>query len=168
MLGTRLDIVFAVTQLTHHTSNSSQDHLNKVLYICHYLVNTQHYSLVYSRDSKLRIYACTDSDWASNPKDQKSQTRYFLMIAGSAFSWILRAQKAVVLFSTEAEYIALLDCSCQCIWIHLIQTELNYRFGPIHISGDNQGLIFMSSNPVTESRNKHIDIHFHAIQNFVT
>jgi len=25
----------------------------------------------------------------------------------------------------------------------------------------------MSSNPVTESRNKHIDVHFYAIQDFV-
>jgi len=167
MLGTRPDIAFAVTQLARHTSNSSQDHLNKALYICCYLVGTQRYSLVYSGDSKLGIYTCTDSNWASNPEDQKSQTGYFLMIAGGAFSWILRAQKTVALSSTEAEYMALSDCSRQCVWIHSILTELGYRFGPIHISGDNQGSIFMSSNPVTESRNKHIDVCFHAIQDFV-
>jgi len=30
------------------------------------------------------------------------------------------------------------------------------------------GFIFMASNPITESCNKHIDIWYHAIQDFVT
>ena len=60
MLGTQPDITFAVTQLAHHTTNPSQDHLNRVYYICHYLVGTQNYALVYKGDSKLRVYICTD------------------------------------------------------------------------------------------------------------
>jgi len=131
-------------------------------------VGIQCYSLVYSGDFKLGIYACIDSDWTSNPEDQKLQTGYFLMIVGSAFSWTLRTQKTVALSSTKAEYMALSDCSHQCVWIHSILTELGYRFRPIHISEDNQGSIFISSNPVTESRNKYIDVCFHAIWDFVT
>jgi len=46
MLGTRPDIAFAVTHLSHHAVNPSQDHLNKTLYICHYLIGTSTYSLV--------------------------------------------------------------------------------------------------------------------------
>ena len=34
MLGTRPDIAFAVTHLSRHSANPSQDHLNKALYIC--------------------------------------------------------------------------------------------------------------------------------------
>jgi len=34
MLGTRPNIAFAVTHLSRHATNPSQDHLNKVLYIC--------------------------------------------------------------------------------------------------------------------------------------
>jgi len=46
-----------------------------------------------------------------------------------------------VLLSTEAKYIALSDCSQQCVWVRSILTELEYKFGPIHISRDNQGSI---------------------------
>ena len=46
MLGTRPDIAFAVTHLLRHSANPSQDHLNKALYICHYLIGTSTYSLV--------------------------------------------------------------------------------------------------------------------------
>ena len=34
MLGTRPNIAFAVTHLSRHSANPSQDHLNKALYIC--------------------------------------------------------------------------------------------------------------------------------------
>jgi len=124
--------------------------------------------MVYSGNSKLGIYMCTNSDWASNPQNWRSQTRYFLMIAGGTFSWTSRTQRTVVLSFTETEYMALSNCSWQCVWIHSILTELGYRFGPIYISRDNQGSIFMASNPVTKSCNKYIDIHFHAIQDFIT
>jgi len=90
------------------------------------------------------------------------------MIAGGIFSWATRAQRTVALSSTEAEYMALSDCSCQCVWIRSILLELSYSFGPIPISNDNQGSIFMASNPITKVRNKHIDVRYHAIRDFVT
>ena len=34
MLGTRLDLAFAVTKLSQFASNPSEDHLNHALYIC--------------------------------------------------------------------------------------------------------------------------------------
>jgi len=40
MLGTCPDIAFTIIQLTRHTVNPSQDHLNKALYIYHYLART--------------------------------------------------------------------------------------------------------------------------------
>ena len=67
MLGTRPDIAFAVTKLAQYASNPSEDHLGKALYICRYLVGTQHYRLTYDGASGQGISACTDSDWASDP-----------------------------------------------------------------------------------------------------
>ena len=131
-------------------------------------MGTQDYALIYKGESRLRVYACTDSDWASNPKDWRLQTGYFITVAEGAFSWVSKAQRTVVLFSTEAEYMALSDCAWQCVWICSILLEIGYSFGPIPISGDNQGSVFMASNPITELWNKHIDVCFHAIQDFVT
>lgn len=63
--------------------------------------------------------------------------------------------------------MALSDCSCQCIWIHSLLNELGYNFGAIQVNSENQGLIFIAKNLVTESQNKHIDVCFHAIHDFV-
>ena len=83
------------------------------------------------------------------------------------FSWQSRQQTNVAYSSTEAEYIALSDCSKQVVWIWTIMEELGYFLEPIPICGDNQGSIFMADNAVTESCSKHIDLQWHGIRNYV-
>ena len=63
--------------------------------------------------------------------------------------------------------MALSDCSHQVVWMHTLLGELSYNLKPIPICGDNQGLIFISSNPVTEKRSKHIDIRYHYIREVI-
>jgi hypothetical protein len=163
MLGTQPDISFVVTQLAQHAANPSKEHLNRALYICRYLVGTQNYQLTYDGSSGMGFSAVTDSDWASNTTTRRSQTGFFVKLANGLISWTLHAQKTVALSSTEAEYMALSDCSRQVVWMHTLMGELGYHLKPIPICGDNQGSIFISSNPVTEKRSKHIDIRYHYI-----
>jgi len=117
MLGTRPDIAFAVTHLSHHAANPSQDHLNKALYICHYLIGSSTYSLVCNGGSSAGLIACTDSDWGSDATSHLSQTGFYLKLADGLISWTSHAQKTIVYLSTEAEYMALSDCTCQVTWI---------------------------------------------------
>ena len=63
--------------------------------------------------------------------------------------------------------MALSDCSRQVVWMHTLLGELGYDLKPIPICGDNQGSIFISSNPVTEKRSKHIDIRYHYIREVI-
>jgi len=163
MLGTRPDIAFAVTHLSRHAANPSQDHLNKALYICRYLIGTSTYSLVYNGGSGAGLIACTDSDWGSDPTSRLSQTGFYLKLADGLISWTSCAQKTIAYSSTEAEYMALSDCAHQVTWIRSLLGELGYKLKAIPICGDNQESIFMASNPVTEPRFKHIDIHYHGI-----
>jgi hypothetical protein len=167
MLGTRPDISFAVTKLAQYAANPSQEHLDKALYICRYLVGTSQYRLSYDGESGQGLMACADSDWASDPTQRRSQTGFFLKLAGGLISWTSRAQKTVALSSTEAEYMALSDCSRQVVWMHTLLGELGYHLKPVPICGDNQGSIFIASNPVTEKRSKHIDIRFHYIREVI-
>jgi hypothetical protein len=45
--------------------------------------------------------------------------------------------------------------------------ELGYSLQPVPICGDNQGSIFIASNPVTEKRSKHIDIRYHYVREVI-
>jgi hypothetical protein len=167
MLGTRPDIAFAVTKLAQFAARPSEEHFTKALYICRYLRGTSKYCLTYDGTSGQGLIACTDSDWASDPQKRRSQTGYFLKLAGGAISWTSRAQKTIALSSTEAEYMALSDCSRQVVWMHTLMGELGYVLKPVPICGDNQGSIFIASNPVTEKRSKHIDIRYHYIREVI-
>jgi transposase InsO family protein len=167
MLGTRPDISFAVTKLAQYSANPSEDHLSKALYICHYLVGTQNYRLTYDGASSQGLNATTDSDWASDATNRRSQSGYFVKLAGGPISWTSRAQKTIALSSTEAEYMALSDCSRQVVWMHTLMGELGYTLTAVPICGDNQGSIFIASNPVTEKRSKHIDIRYHYVREVV-
>jgi hypothetical protein len=88
-------------------------------------------------------------------------------MAGGIISWRSHAQKTVALSSTEAEYMAISDCSRQAVWIKTLFTELGIKLNAVPIYGDNQGSIFIGSNPVQESRSKHIDIRYHFIRECV-
>ena len=60
--------------------------------------------------------------------------------------------------------MALSDTSRQIVWIQSLFHELGYQLRQIPICADNQGSIFIGSNPVQERRTKHIDIRYHYIR----
>ena len=93
----------------------------------------------------------------------KSTTGYFLKMAGGIFSCKSYSQKTVALSSTEAEYMALSDCSQQCFWVQQLLGELRINIPTMTICRDNQGSLFIAQNPITEKRSKHIDIRYHYI-----
>jgi hypothetical protein len=62
MLGTRLDIAFAVTKLAQQSANPTKDHLSKAKHILAYLNSTCNYKLDYDGKSSLGLVAFVDSD----------------------------------------------------------------------------------------------------------
>jgi hypothetical protein len=87
MLETCPDIVFAVTKLSQHATNPSEDHLNRALYVCHYLRGTSNYALVYDGPGNGGLKAYADSEWGLDPYNCKSTTGYMVTLAGGIFVW---------------------------------------------------------------------------------
>jgi hypothetical protein len=167
MLGTRPDIAFAVTKLAQFAANPSKEHLDKAKYVLRYLAGTAKYALVYKGASNKGLIAYTDSDYAADPVKRRSTTGYLFKLANGIISWQSRAQKSIALSATDAEYMALSDCSRQAVWIQNIFTELGLQVGLTQICADNEGGIFIASNPVQERRTKHIDVRFHYVRDLI-
>jgi hypothetical protein len=167
MIGTRPDIAYAVTKLSQFAANPNKDHLDRAMYICRYLLGTSDYALVYDGKSDGGLLAYADSDWASDPITRKSTTGYLVKLANGVFCWNSRVQKSITLSSTEAEYMSLADTSRQLVWIRSLFEEIGIILAPIPLCGDNQGSIFLASNPVQEKRIKHIDIRYHYIREVI-
>ena len=90
----------------------------------------------------------------------KEQTRHYYVN--------FQQQEHIAHSSMAAECISLSDCGRQGKWLWQLLGELGYNLHPIPVCSDNQGSIFMASNPVTKARSKHIDIKWHSIQEVVS
>ena len=163
-LGTRPDIIYAVILMSQFSSNPSQEHIQKALYIVKYIAHTLNVKIVYSAKGNNKFRAYADADWAADRNTRRSINGYVLMLAGGAVAWTSRKQKTVALSSTEAEYISLSDAARQIAWVENLFYEIGAPIKSILLSVDNQGAIFWAQNPAQEHRSKHIDIRYHFVR----
>ena len=168
MLGTRPDISFAVTRLSHFNNNPSKEHLEAAKDVLRYLRGTASYKIRYcgSRNSGLIGYA--DATWAEDRDGRLSTTGFGYFLAEGIICWKTRRQKSISLSSTEAEYKSMSDACCQLAWLHNFLTEIGESpEHPTPLCGDNQGAIFNALNPIVEHRTKHVDLRYHYIREFL-
>lgn len=70
----------------------------------------------------------------------------------------------MALSTTEAEYMASTNATCQAIWLSKILKDFDLQFRPISIFNDNQGCVQLAKNPIYNEKSKHIDIKHHFIR----
>ena len=142
--------------------------MKKIGAFCHVLDRgTMDYSMVLNGSDAKGLIGYSDSDHAADPMKRRSVTGYIIKLADVVVSWTSHAQKTIATSSTEAEYMALSDCSRQIMWIKHMFKELGIPIGKVPICSDNNGAIFIGSNPIQERRIKHIDVCYHYIQECV-
>ena len=71
-------------------------------------------------------------------------------LANGPISWVSHKQKTIALSSTEAEYMALSDSCQQLMWLRSLFNEIGIPIQSLPLLGDNQGSIFLASNPIQE------------------
>ena len=65
----------------------------------------------------------------------------------------------------EAEYLAAGLCVQELLWLRQLLSELSVTpRGPTPLAMDNQSAISFTTNPITTTRSKHIDIKHHMIR----
>eukprot|EP00253_Pinus_taeda_P018020 PITA_18020 len=116
----------------------------------------------------VKLQGFTDADWVGSPSDRKRTSGGIFNLGSDAVSWYSRKQRLVALSSTEAEYMATSQASCEAIWMQKILVGLfDQRMDPIVIYCDNQSCIKLSQNRVFHDRSKHIDIWYHHLRDYV-
>ena len=73
------------------------------------------------------------------------------IMAGGAISWLSQKQSAVVLSTSEAEYMALGSATQEAIWLRRLLNDLNIStVEPTEILEDNQGTIAMQETQLVK------------------
>ena len=132
ILGTRPDIMYAVSTLSHYSSHPGIQHINALKHLLHYLKGSMEYGIVYSHDGgglmgcksevksdeiRNNIVGYTDSDYAMDPDTCRSISGAIFLLAGGPISWSSKLQNTVLQSSTEAEYIASTEAAKEAMWL---------------------------------------------------
>ncbi|XP_052197210.1 secreted RxLR effector protein 161-like [Diospyros lotus] len=161
---TRPDIVYGVSLLSRYMETPRESHWQVAKRILRYIKGTLSFGLQYAYGEKLELIGYSDSDWARDPEEHKSTTRYVFFYSTIAFSWSSKKQSVIALSTCEAEYVAVAFTVCEAIWLkNLVSTLGCLNQEPVIIYVDNKSAIKLTKNPIQHGRSKHIDTRFHFI-----
>ncbi|GAA0155422.1 transmembrane signal receptor [Lithospermum erythrorhizon] len=155
MICTRPDIAYAVGLTSRFTSNPGKKHWEGLQWILRYLKGTLKMCICYGSTAE-ELLAYTDLDLAGDVTTMRSTSGYLVTYAGGAISWQSKQQKCVALSTTEAEYIAVTECSKEVLWLKRFTKELGVVQKRYTVQCDSQSVIHLCKNPSLHSRSKHI------------
>jgi hypothetical protein len=129
------------------------------------LKGTVDFGIEYTNHWNVELASYSDSDWVEDLDDRKSTTRYAFNIGSGIMSSSSKKQPTISLSSTEAEYKALCNATCEAIWLKHILENMGERQG-VHISikCDNQSSTKLASNPIYHAKSKHIETKHHFVR----
>uniref|UniRef100_A0A2N9GCL0 Integrase catalytic domain-containing protein n=1 Tax=Fagus sylvatica TaxID=28930 RepID=A0A2N9GCL0_FAGSY len=109
-----------------------------------------------------------DADWAGCPDTRRSTSGYSIYLGDNLVSWSAKKQPTVSRSSCESEYRALALTAAEIVWLtHLLRDlKVSHSQSPLLLC-DNKSAIFLSSNPVSHKRAKHVELDYHFLRELV-
>uniref|UniRef100_A0A251TUQ9 Putative zinc finger, CCHC-type n=1 Tax=Helianthus annuus TaxID=4232 RepID=A0A251TUQ9_HELAN len=166
---TRPDISYAVNQVSQFLHAPTIDHFQGVKRILRYIKGTLSFGLTFSKPSQNTLIGFSDADWARCLETRRSTYGYSIFLGGNLVSWSAKKQPTVSRSSCESEYRAMANTAAEIIWItHLLRELHALPASRPTILCDNRSAIFLTQNPVSHKRVKHLDIDYHFIRELVS
>jgi hypothetical protein len=166
-LATRPDISFAVAALCRYHSSLFTSHLTAAKRVLQYLKSTANFRLHFSSSSSStnsndQLTGYTDSDWASDSADRKSQGGHVFLLSNGAVSWQLRKQDLITMSTLEAQYITCSEGSCEANCLLQLHRDIHGKdASPLPMNCDNHGALSHITTGIIKAHTKHIDVCYH-------
>ena len=160
---TRLDISYAVNSISQFLHSPTEDHFLAVKRILRYVKGTLHFGLTFNPCATLgALVAYSDAGWVECPNTRRSISGYSIYLGDNFVSWSAKKQPIVSRSSYEFEYRALSLTTVKLLWLtHLLHDlRISLLQQPLLLC-DNKSAIFLSSNPVSHKRAKHVELDYH-------
>ena len=103
---------------------------------------------LYCRSSdSLELHAYLDADWTGDSIDRCSIIGFCFLLGTSLVSWRNKKQDVVSRSSTKVEYRALVDTTCELVWLCWLLVDMDTpQATPLYC--DNRSAIYIAHNDV--------------------
>jgi hypothetical protein len=159
----RPDIAKAVSLLSEHLQNPSQQCMDAVDQVVGYLYHTRHHGIQFQGAHKDPIFSCwSDASFADDSATRKSSEAFVFMLYGGPIDWHATKQKTVTTSTTEAELLALSGASREMMWWRRFFEAIEFNpEQPITINCDNAQTVDLmkKETPRLLTKLRHVDIH---------
>jgi hypothetical protein len=168
----RPDIANVVRELSKCMDYATEAAFKEMKRVLRFIISTKEFGLKIEPkiDNKLswNLNVYTDSDWAGDKETRKSVTGFIIFFCSVPIFWKSKAQKAVALSSSEAEYYAMAEAAKEIKFVVMMLKDIGIEVDyPIIVNVDNIGAIFMSENASATNRTRHVDARYHYVREFV-
>jgi hypothetical protein len=121
------------------------------------------------RLDELGIKGFHDADFAEDTDDRKSTNKYVFLFGGTTVSWLSKKQGCVAKYTMEVEYIACSTTVSNAVWMKRVvdSLKLDMYDRPLNVFCDDKFAISLIKNGPNSSKDKHIGINYHYIQDIV-
>ncbi|KAL8093573.1 hypothetical protein AgCh_035453 [Apium graveolens] len=79
-----------------------------------------------SLSSRMELCAYSDADWAGDPEDRKSTTRFCIFLGDSLILWKIKKQDVISQSSSKAEYRAMASTTFEVVWLCYFPADLGH------------------------------------------
>ncbi|KAD2805166.1 hypothetical protein E3N88_38543 [Mikania micrantha] len=166
---TRPDIAYAINQVSQFLQAPTTTHYQEVKRILRYLKGTLQFGITFSKPTRSSLVGFSDADWARCLETRRSTYGYSIFLGGNLVSWSSKKQPTVSRSSCESEYRAMANTAAEIIWITHLLREL-HALPPDRptLLCNNQSALFLTQNPISHKRVKHLELDYHFIRELVT
>ena len=112
-----------------------------------YVLDTKNFGLKiapkFDDDEPWELTCYSDSDYAGDPETRRSVSGYISYVKNVPICWRSKAQRAVTLSSSEAEWFALSEAVKEIVFVLQLLESIHIKAKiPIIVKVDNVGAIF--------------------------
>jgi hypothetical protein len=161
-LATRPDISYAVAALSRYNSRPFTSHMTAGNTVLQYLKSTGDFRLHINSNGisiENSFVGYSDSDWANDSADRKSQGGHVFLASNGAISWQSRNQSLIAMSTLKAEFIAWSEASREAKWLLQLQQDIHKKDSPpLPINCDNQGALTLITTGIIKATTNHMDV----------
>lgn len=166
MISTRPDLAQAISVTSRFMAEHGKEHWLALRWTLRYLKGAGDYGILFNgkHEEGDPLIGFSDSDFAGNVDNRRSQSGYAFTMYGGAVSWKSSLQDVVALSTTEAEYIALTAAVKESIWLRGLAADFGVIQKTMAIGCDNNSAISLAKHQVYHEKSKHIDVKMHFVR----